>query len=1088
MLRFKRCTNDPVDLQTQYALFSERLIKRGYPKNEIKTVMQEVTAKQRKDTLMVKPKSVLQSPPLVFSTVFSRQKSHIKKNILKPAAEMSDFECDDNETPQLLKPRDESPDREIMFRRNIGPSGSGTAGDDDEARQEYQLGPNQRDLPDRNQNIRGNNPDFDNQIPTGFPRGNTSGTTIKPEPYNGKDSWEEYISHFENCADLGRWKESEKVLLLAASLRGPARTTLEQRFGNARHQNRWLSRFETRTRQPQEPIANFGDDLRQMAQKAYSNLDTRAQEVLALNQLYKNISLEMKCRCIDKDCRSVTEAVDLIERYEALLGDPNDRKRGNIRQVSDTKTYLNTQDTDIPVQSKENESILQQLINRIDRLEHGSNSSQTTQRGPRTCFTCNSPDHFYRNCPLYKRPAGPNQASPPNSNWSKNSPNYQGQRSGNNQQNQGNGYPVIQVGKHLDQWDNGLYTNGTISGYKLDFLIDTGSTVSLISNQVHKDIFQSSPDVNQEYLSNGIQTNSFNYPNIESPQDEYSLQNVNGTNLTTYGMVTLEFSLRSAIFRHQFIVCDITPDAILGQDFLLKHVKKIDYRSHILQTENLDIKCWVGGEFRMTCRVLARDTVVVPSNSISGIINSDDEYPFVQVVNYTDSDVKLYPNTMLGTCESVAAFPELRQDRCAGVNIIPSRQVETDENGVPEHLQDLLTRSCTHLTPKEKMTLAELLNKFQDVFSRSPEDIGRTNKIKHSIDTGDARPVRVPPRRLPIGKREIERTEVSKMLERGIIEPSNSPWSAPLVLITKPDLTTRVCVDFRSLNQLSRVDSYPVGRVDDCLEALSNSKLYNLMDLNSGFWQTLKVALTTSPILAYPVPGQTFILDTDASQQAVGAVLSQEQEGKEHVIAYMSKALSRPEQSYCVTRKELLAVVAALKHFHSYLYGQKCTFKNRQCCSQLDEKFKETYRSDCKMAPGARVPCTSCLNQQTQNDVQNIEEDSKETAIPQCTPLNQIRAVTRSRQVIPSAGLTKIKDLVIDGWDQISLRKSQLDDHEISEILMRIEDKKRPEWNEISNQSAVIKTPYGDNGIDWKYTKVFFTGNGSKMRQKNFCN
>ncbi|CAC5425538.1 unnamed protein product [Mytilus coruscus] len=151
---------------------------------------------------------------------------------------------------------------------------------------------------------------------------------------------------------------------------------------------------------------------------------------------------------------------------------------------------------------------------------------------------------------------------------------------------------VIQVGKHLDQWDNGLYTNGTISGYKLDFLIDTGSTVSLISNQVQKDISQSSQDVNQEYLSNGIKTNSFNFPNIESPQDVYSLQNVNGTNLTTYGMVNLEFSLRSAIFRHQFIVCDITPDAILGQDFLL--VKKIDYRSHILQTENSDIKCWVG--------------------------------------------------------------------------------------------------------------------------------------------------------------------------------------------------------------------------------------------------------------------------------------------------------------------------------------------------------------------------------------------------------------------------------------------------------------------------------------------------------------
>ncbi|CAG2228698.1 unnamed protein product [Mytilus edulis] len=92
MLRFKRCTNDPVDLQTQYALFSERLIKRGYPKNEIKTVMQEVTAKQRIDTLMVKPKSVLQSPPLVFSTVFSRQKSHIKNNILKHWDKLKDDE------------------------------------------------------------------------------------------------------------------------------------------------------------------------------------------------------------------------------------------------------------------------------------------------------------------------------------------------------------------------------------------------------------------------------------------------------------------------------------------------------------------------------------------------------------------------------------------------------------------------------------------------------------------------------------------------------------------------------------------------------------------------------------------------------------------------------------------------------------------------------------------------------------------------------------------------------------------------------------------------------------------------------------
>ena len=85
----------------------------------------------------------------------------------------------------------------------------------------------------------------------------------------------------------------------------------------------------------------------------------------------------------------------------------------------------------------------------------------------------------------------------------------------------------------------------------------------------------------------------------------------------------------------------------------------------------------------------------------------------------------------------------------------------------------------------------------------------------------------------------------------------------------------------------------------------------------------LKRKLSESPILAYPLPSRDFILDTDASDKAVGAVLSQIQENTERVIAYMSKAMNKHEQQYCVTRKELLAVVVALKNFHSYLYGQK---------------------------------------------------------------------------------------------------------------------------------------------------------------------
>jgi len=82
-----------------------------------------------------------------------------------------------------------------------------------------------------------------------------------------------------------------------------------------------------------------------------------------------------------------------------------------------------------------------------------------------------------------------------------------------------------------------------------------------------------------------------------------------------------------------------------------------------------------------------------------------------------------------------------------------------------------------------------------------------------------------------------------------------------------------------------------------------------------------------APILAYPDPAKEYILDTDASDHSVGAVLSQVQGGSEVVVAYYSKTLAAAEKNYCTTRKELLAVVKAVKHFWPYLYGR--TFRLR---------------------------------------------------------------------------------------------------------------------------------------------------------------
>ncbi|KAJ8346946.1 hypothetical protein SKAU_G00283470 [Synaphobranchus kaupii] len=74
-------------------------------------------------------------------------------------------------------------------------------------------------------------------------------------------------------------------------------------------------------------------------------------------------------------------------------------------------------------------------------------------------------------------------------------------------------------------------------------------------------------------------------------------------------------------------------------------------------------------------------------------------------------------------------------------------------------------------------------------------------------------------------------------------------------------------------------------------------------------------------VLAYPDAQRPFIVDTDASNTGVGAVLSQEDEDGERVVTYYSRALGKAERNYCVTRRELLAVVRALHHFRPYLQG-----------------------------------------------------------------------------------------------------------------------------------------------------------------------
>ena len=107
------------------------------------------------------------------------------------------------------------------------------------------------------------------------------------------------------------------------------------------------------------------------------------------------------------------------------------------------------------------------------------------------------------------------------------------------------------------------------------------------------------------------------------------------------------------------------------------------------------------------------------------------------------------------------------------------------------------------------------------------------------------------------------------------------------------------------------------------LHALTQKgRIFEWTEETQEAFETLRKALTMPPILAMPDDSGEFVLDTDASDQSIGAVLSQIQGGTEKVIAYASRSLDKREINYCITRKELLAIVFSLKYFKQYLMGR----------------------------------------------------------------------------------------------------------------------------------------------------------------------
>lgn len=144
--------------------------------------------------------------------------------------------------------------------------------------------------------------------------------------------------------------------------------------------------------------------------------------------------------------------------------------------------------------------------------------------------------------------------------------------------------------------------------------------------------------------------------------------------------------------------------------------------------------------------------------------------------------------------------------------------------------------------PPVDPAVQSLLDEFAEVFAER-SDLPPRRACDHKIPLiPGAQPVSVRPYRYaPALKDEIER-QVSEMLQSGLIQPSTSAFSSPVLLVRKKDHSWRFCVDYRMLNALTVKSKFPIPIVDELLDELSQAQWFSVLDLRAGFNQ-IRLAL-----------------------------------------------------------------------------------------------------------------------------------------------------------------------------------------------------------------------------------------------------
>lgn len=161
-----------------------------------------------------------------------------------------------------------------------------------------------------------------------------------------------------------------------------------------------------------------------------------------------------------------------------------------------------------------------------------------------------------------------------------------------------------------------------------------------------------------------------------------------------------------------------------------------------------------------------------------------------------------------------------------------------------------LDSHLSYLAPNQRKDIVELIESHHSLFGDIPS---QTIVLQHDIDVGNAQPIKQHPFRINPRKRELMKAEVEYLRQNNFASPSQSAWSSPCLLVPKADSSVRFCTDYRKVNAVTKPDSFPLPRMEDCIDRVGPAKFVTKLDLLKGYWQ---VPLTprASEISAFVTP------------------------------------------------------------------------------------------------------------------------------------------------------------------------------------------------------------------------------------------